>query len=216
MRVALVVTCFFILFSASAQIQKGKVALSASLDIENAKSSYSNGPDPVKGTNFGIGIGAGTFISNRLMAGLQIGYTKMKQTRVSLSSAHEATSQVIPIGAEFKWFKKLGGNFYWNITGAPVYTKMKIKETDNSSGQLQEATIDGHTLSARISPLQLTYLISNRFMIEGGFAYIEYSTGKTTTSYPMYGSAFTSDTKFTDFHVNLTPSTAKFTVSILL
>jgi hypothetical protein len=64
-----------------------------------------------------------------------------------------------------------------------------------------------------MSPLQFSYLLRNRFLLQAGFGKISYSNGKTETTLPTSGDAAGNGSNFV---FAFTPSLSRIGISIIL
>ena len=212
--------------SSSAQIQKGKWAVNASVMVQDQKTTSTQTgnslpADETKVTNTNFGIGLGYFISSSFYAGVKVGYGTQKTVQpyyggMVISTRTQTISQV-PLGIELKWYKSLGNKFYYNIDGALTYTSVKGKSyftpTNPSYPYPQEVT--GHATAVRISPLQVTYALSRRFLVEAGFGYLEYNSGKVEEIAQPGSTGGESIQKVNTIDINLSPTTSNFTLTLL-
>jgi hypothetical protein len=208
-------------FSTVAQVQKGKVGIYTGISVQSIKNTnlaiIPGNADltyDTKNTNFIFGIG--TFVSGRVFIGANVGYSNQNQKQVTPIFTGDATIESIPIGLVFKWYKKLGNKFYYNVNLNGTYEHMigEQKYTYTSSTpttSTSKATSDRYT--GRISPLQISYAVSSKFLVEAGFAYIEYSNSKTKNESNPAAGAIYGDSRSNMFNINLSPSVANFTVS---
>ena len=221
MKKLLVLFVAFYSYTASAQIQKGKVGIYSGISYQSSNTSSNNetgGPFGVttesKNTDFIFGIGA--FMSDRVFAGVNVGYSNEKIKQVSSSNTGEAFTKSIPVGIVLKWYKALGNRFYYNVNLNAAYESTNREQTSTFGATpptpTHSSTTKGNTYTGRISPLQITYALSRKFLVEAGFAYIEYRNGNTKTSFSSSPGVSTVD-KSNSFNINLSPTVAAFTVT---
>lgn len=215
-RLLLVAACVWSL-AASAQIEKGKWAVNAELNFETQKTSsgYEGQPMPVSKINsYSATVGIGNFISKSFFAGITFGYSHTKTTRDQFTYSQVITDKELAAGVQLKWYKKLGGRFYYNINGDFTYLDEKVNgryvDSNTVPPTVDENTAKGHGFVARISPLQITFALSRKFLVETGFGYLQYSTMKSTAP-PSSGTGPSYIGKVDDFHVNISPVVSSFT-----
>jgi hypothetical protein len=225
MKKVLFVMAVLYTVSSSAQIQKGKWAVNATIMVQDQKttSTYVGSTNPAierKTTNTNFGIGFGYFISSSFYAGIKVGYGKDKQVEPYSSTGDPTVTQSVsqmPVGVELKWYKSLGNKFYYNINGAFTYTTVKgnVFLTPADPSFPYNANVTGHSTAVRISPLQVTYALSRRFLVEAGFGYLEYSTGKVEEKAQPGSTGGEGIQKVNTLDLNLSPTTSNFTLTFL-
>lgn len=208
----------FASLTASAQIKKGKVGMNASLYLQNTKRTntsinMSSAQYVTEGNFTAFNYGVGAFLSNSFFAGVTVGYNKSSGNQQSGSTTTDYSTESYPVGLQLKWYKKISSKFYYNINGNATYASVKSKSATYDVSGNYNSSVKGDQYTGRLSPAQITYAISKKFLVEAGFAYIEY-VGSKEKAFDNLNSQ-TGTYSVNTFNVNLSPAVSNFTFTFI-
>jgi hypothetical protein len=210
-KLSFIFAALIMALTVSAQPEKGNIFLGGSVNLNAGSSNTKVNGDKTDGPktfSFNVSPAVGYFLSDKIMAGIKLGYTT-NSTKTTDNSDNTFTelSNTIGVGLFARYYivpiEKMGFFFEANVGTGFGSSAVKVNgdKTDGPST---------FSLNAGISP-GIAIFVSNRVALEAQYGFLGYNSFSTKSD----NGGVDVKQNSSNFGLNLNPGTFRFGVSVL-
>lgn len=213
-RTVALLSLIFISHNASGQIKKNDwlVGIAFSYATNKIESTQTNKEQ--KTTSSDIGLSAGRFLTKNFLVSMGYSYSNdYSNTIYTQDNYYKSDANSSDVTMSISLFSNLEKGFYYSPKFGLNYSQGKSKFWSKQPGFQEEVnTNSSKIISAAIYPVQFSYLLKNKILMQAGFGQIEYAYIHSKSDIPANNDAVG---KSHGFNMSFLPNISNIGISII-
>lgn len=205
---------FFFTSSTHGQIKKGKWLAGIGFSYGTTNFTSAQTDRDQKTSSSDIGLSLGKFLTKSYLLKIGYSYSNDKSNSVySQDNYYKSNANTNGVNLGLSYFANFESNFYYSPSFIINYDKSVSKFWSKQPGFQEVFNRNNSTVtSAAIYPIQFSYLLKNKLLLQAGFGEIKYAYINTTTDIQANNDAVG---KSHGFNVSFFPNVSNIALSIV-